>query len=101
MNHIKFFLTAVVFLIFCSAAWADIPKQINFQGILKDSLGNPYPDGNYSITFRIYDAASGGNILWQEGQLIAISGGLFTHLLGSAIPIPESVFDDSLRWLGI
>ncbi len=101
MKDLKIFLLLGIVLIFCSAVWADIPKQINFQGILKDSLGNPYPDGNYSITFRIYDASSGGNILWQEGQLIAISGGLFNHLLGSASPIPESVFNDSLRWLGI
>ena len=101
MKCFKTYLLVGIFLIFCSSVWADIPKQINFQGILKDSVGNPYPDGNYSITFRIYDAAGGGNILWQEGQLIAISGGLFTHLLGSAISIPESVFNDSLRWLGI
>ncbi len=101
MKGLKIFLLLGIVLIFCSAVWADIPKQINFQGILEDSLGNPYPDGNYSITFRIYNAASGGNILWQEGQLIAISGGLFTHILGSAIPIPDSVFNNSLRWLGI
>ena len=101
MKFFKTFLWWGIFLIFCSSVWADIPKQINFQGILKDSLGAPYPDGNYSITFRIYDAASGGNILWQEGQLIAISGGLFTHILGSAISIPDSVFKNSLRWLGI
>jgi len=101
MKCFKTYLLVGIFLAFCSTVRADIPKQINFQGILKDSLGNPYPDGNYSITFRIYDNRTGGNVLWQEADVFAISGGLFTHLLGSAIAIPESAFTDSLRWLGV
>ena len=82
-------------------ARADIPRMINFQGVLKDTLGSPVPDGNYSMTFRIYDASGGGTVFWQEGKLIPVVGGLFTTLLGSASPIPESVFADTSRWLGV
>ena len=101
MNALRLLFLWGIVTVFCSNSQADIPKQINFQGVLKDTLGNILPDGNYSLTFRIYDAASGGNILWQEADVFAISGGLVTHLLGSIIPISESVFNDSLRWLGV
>jgi hypothetical protein len=99
-RFILFFSLGII-LIISTNSWADIPKRINFQGVLKDTLGNPVPDGNYSLTFRIYDSSGGGNILWQEGQLVSVRGGIFTLLLGSAIPIPESVFNDSLRWVGV
>ena len=39
---------------------AAVPGLINFQGILRDASGNPIADGSYSVTFRIYDAASAG-----------------------------------------
>jgi len=98
---LKLGLLAVGFVLLFNSARADIPRLINFQGVLKDSLGNPLPDGNYSLTFRIYNAASSGNILWQEGQLISLRDGLFTYLLGSSVPVPESVFNDTSRWIGI
>src|SRR5574341_2035614 len=98
---LKFGAVVLGVALLSNSARADIPKRINFQGVLKDTLGNPLPDGNYSLTFRIYDAASGGNVLWQEAGVFALSGGLLTHILGSFIPVPESVFSDSLRWLGI
>jgi len=101
MKYFKTLLLLGIVLILGSTVWADIPKQINFQGVLRDSVGNPYPNGNYTITFRIYNAASGGNIVWQEADVFAISGGLVTHLLGSITPIPDTVFKDSLRWLGV
>ncbi len=101
MNNLKIFLTATVFLILVSVSWGAVPNLINFQGILTDTLGNPVPDGNYSVTFRIYDAASAGNIIWQEAQLVTTSQGLFTYILGSATPIPDTVFKSDQRWLGI
>ncbi|HXF48884.1 MAG TPA: hypothetical protein VNL73_05605, partial [Verrucomicrobiae bacterium] len=46
------------------AAFGAVPQLINFQGILKDGGGNPVADGSYSVTFTIYDAATGGTTLW-------------------------------------
>jgi len=41
-----------------------IPNTITLQGKLTDSSGSPLK-GLYNMSFRIYDAYTGGNILWQ------------------------------------
>ncbi|MGH8003634.1 MAG: hypothetical protein ACRECJ_02780, partial [Limisphaerales bacterium] len=88
-------------LILCSMLYAAIPQLINTQGVLRDGLGNPVPDASYSTTFRIYDAVSGGSILWSETQSVATLGGQFNVNLGAVTPIPDAVFNSPNRWLGI
>ncbi len=94
-------LVLVVGLLVCGLVYADIPRLTNFQGRLTDSSGKFVPDGNYSLTFRIYTDSTGGSAKWSEGQLVAVSKGLFNVLLGSANPVPESIFNYSNTWLGI
>ncbi len=67
---------------------------INFQGRLTNpATGLPVANGDYSVTFRIYDAATAGNNLWTETQAtVAVSGGLFSVMLGSVTPLPTSLF---------
>jgi len=61
---------------------AAIPHLINYQGRLTDASGTPL-NGSYSITFRIYDAETAGNLLWQgTHNNVAISKGIFNILLG-------------------
>lgn len=82
---------------------AEVPKLINYQGHLTDKGGNPLT-GTASITFTIYDTASGTNALWSEIQeIVAVNNGIFNVLLGTATVggVPENVFDGLDRWLGI
>ena len=75
---------------------------VNFQGTLTNpSTGLPVANGSYSITFRIFDAASGGNNLWSETQSVAVSGALLNVLLGSVTPLTASVFDGTARYLEV
>jgi hypothetical protein len=94
-------LASTAFTFIPSEAGAAVPQLINFQGLLKDGSGNPVADGSYSVTFTIYDAASGGSNLWTEIQSVSTSGGLFAVLLGAINPIPDSAFKGADRWLGI
>ena len=99
MKFSRILLWIVVSLAFCASSFAAVPTLINFQGRLTDSLGNPQ-DSSYSITFKIYDAPSGSNIVWQESQpSIAVTRGIFNVLLGSVTPITDSIFNDTSRWL--
>ena len=62
---------------------AAVPHLINYQGRLTDSGGNPL-NGSYNLTFRIYDAETAGNLLWEEIQNgVVIQKGIFSVLLGS------------------
>ncbi|MBI2913475.1 MAG: hypothetical protein HYY03_06105 [Chloroflexi bacterium] len=76
---------------------------ISFQGRLTNpTTGLPVGDGDYSVTFRIYDAATAGNNLWTETQpTVAVSGGLFSVMLGSVTALTASVFDGTDRYLEV
>ena len=74
---------------------------VNFQGRLTDSSGNPVTDGNYSIAFRIYDALSGGSQKWFETQTVAVSGSVFSVLLGSVNPLEAVHFSGEPRYLEV
>jgi hypothetical protein len=109
MKRLNILQSLLVLFVFSLIAWGlvpnaalgAVPQLINFQGVLKDGSGNPVPDASYSVTFTIYDAPIGGNVKWTETQSVTTTGGLFTVLLGSTTPLPDSVFYDSSRYLGM
>jgi hypothetical protein len=86
-------------LAFVTTAMAQPPETVNFQGTLKTSGGMAVPDGNYNLTFRIYNQSVGGSPLWTEVQNVAVSGSLFNVILGLANPL--SLPFDEQYWLGI
>lgn len=77
-----------------------VPGKINFQGYLTDNVGNPL-NGTFGMTFKIYNAPSGGSLLWTESQTVSVNDGIFDVLLGSSTPIPGSVFTGSNRYLEV
>ncbi len=93
--------TMAVFGLVPSEAEGAVPQLINFQGILRNGSGNPVADGSYSVIFTIYDAPAGGTVQWAETTSVATTGGLFTVLLGSLNPVPDSAFNNPDRWLGV
>jgi len=101
MKFFKIFSALALLLIFCSLSQADIPNLINLQGIL-DSAGNPLANKTKSVEFKIYDDAVAGNVWWSETQSVTTNaGGVFNVILGSSNPIPDTAFEDTLRYLGI
>jgi hypothetical protein len=58
------------------------------------------PDGDYGVTFRIYDVGEGGVALWAESKTVTVQKGIFNTALGDATPFGELPFDGH-RWLGI
>jgi hypothetical protein len=72
------------------------PGKINYQGRLADATGAAKPDGQYNMKFRIYDAASGGTLLWSEVRetttRVTVTNGQFSVQLGAVTTIPDSVF---------
>jgi len=95
----KIFLSALLLLMTAAIVWGQIPQTISYQGVLTDPNGAPVVNGNYSLTFRIYTQATGGNSLWTEMQSAAVSSGVFNVILGSvnALNLPF----DQTYWLGI
>jgi hypothetical protein len=79
----------------------SVPHLISYQGALSDGNGNPI-NGTKNITVKVYSAASGGTAIWTEAyNNLAVANGVFTVLLGSNSPLPDTLFDAPNRWLEI
>jgi hypothetical protein len=97
MNRVLICLLAVLV---GGTVWAQPPQMITYQGLLTDASGSPVADGNYSLTFGIYDAATGGTQLWTETQSsVTVQNGLFKVQLGSVSALSLD-FDDPY-WLEV
>jgi len=91
----------VVILVSLNFAYAEVPKMINYQGKITTPQGALVSD-TVSMTFCIYTDATGGSQLWCETQdSVKVEFGVFSVLLGSMIPIPDSVFNGNTRYLGL
>ena len=87
--------------VFCSLALAvslalGCAQPFTYQGSLRDG-GNP-ANGNYQMTFRLYNAAAGGTLLGTVGPVaVPVSNGLFSVELN----FPASIWDGGTRYLEI
>ena len=78
---------------------APVPQLMNFQGRLTKKDGTPVTDGFYTVTFSIYDAQTGGNLLWKEQSASVYSrNGVIAILLGNITPLTDSIFNGTV-WL--
>jgi hypothetical protein len=104
MKQVKvLFLVCLVAVLGISAfAYAEVPKMINYQGKITTSVGLLI-DTTVSMVFTIYsDTGIAGVNLWSETQdSVKVEKGVFSVLLGSINPIPDSVFNGSVIYLGL
>ena len=97
----RLFLTTAFAILFVAEIYSQgIPQTINYQGVLKDASGVVVPNGDYAITFNLYDVLAGGSSLWNETKTINVVGGIVNTQLGSVTPIPSAAFV-AATWLGI
>jgi hypothetical protein len=97
------------------ASAQTVPALINYQGKLVTSNGLPVSTGDYQLRFRIYDAATNGNLIWGPqifngqtgpgyGPLVPVVQGWFNVVLGpvdtNSAPIANA-FNAPNRYLEI
>jgi hypothetical protein len=84
MNRFAFLSILIILVFLASLSLAEIPKMINYQGMLTDSATGDPLNGTPDITFRIYNASSGGTMKWDETHYsVPVTDGLFNVILGS------------------
>lgn len=88
-------LAVFFFTFFPLVSIAAIPQYINYQGYLTDSSGTPI-NGAVTITFKLYDASTGGTQLWTASPSITAVNGLVNKDLG-----PINLSFDSPVYMGI
>ena len=93
-------VVVVVACLFQTATAMAVPNLISYQGVLNDSSGEPV-SATVSMTFSIYDVASGGTALWSEIQSVQVSNGVFNVRLGLVQQLTSPVLQISTLYLGI
>ncbi|MEQ1745973.1 MAG: hypothetical protein ABMA02_11130 [Saprospiraceae bacterium] len=68
---------------------------LTVQGVLKNADGSTVPYGNaYTLTFKLWDAETGGTAVWQETKTnVPILGGLYEIVLGDGATVLNAPFD--------
>jgi hypothetical protein len=75
-------LAAVVLAPAARAAAPEVPLAISYQGVLLDTAGVPRT-GNVDLTLRVYDAPSGGALVYKQVYTaVPLTNGVFSVLLG-------------------
>jgi hypothetical protein len=82
----------------CAAA--QVPQKLGYQGKLLKLDGTP-ENGSVSMTFTLFDAASGGTNLWSETRSVTVVNGFFAVFLGDQTTLPYSVMSGAERHLEI
>jgi microcystin-dependent protein len=60
----------------------SVPMLVNYQGKLQDGSGQPVPNGNYELAFKIWSDATGGTLIWGRTYPVHITDGQFNVVLG-------------------
>ncbi len=82
-----------------SISRSQIPRILTYQGSLTTLSGQNPADGAYAMIFRLYDANTGGTVLWQEERTVELIDGSFIVTLGEMAPLTLSF--SAPYWLGM
>lgn len=88
----------IAWALVCVGASADM---LHYQARLTDPTTGTPREGLVTMTFSIYDTATGGVPLWTETKDITAADGLINTLLGDTTAFPPNLFDGRELWLGI
>ncbi|MCB0701791.1 MAG: hypothetical protein KDC55_03705, partial [Ignavibacteriae bacterium] len=80
-------------------SYSQIPQSISYQGLLTNQSLKPVLDGNYNVSFSLYDSPNGGNLVWSETRSITTTSGVFDVVLGEVTPL--NLGFNTQYWLGI
>ncbi len=94
------FLFLIPFLFLMTDIAAQTAPTLNIQGVLRDDQNKAVSDGTYQLTFKLYEAQTGGAEIWTEDQSLSITNGVYSALLGDVTDLSGIGFS-SQYYLGI
>jgi hypothetical protein len=81
---IKKYIFIAAMLVFVTTAMAQIPQQLNYQGIARNASGEPISTHIITVRLSIIDSASNGIVTYQETKSVSTNYvGLFTIVIGA------------------
>jgi YVTN family beta-propeller protein len=103
INNLAALVAVLLMVIASMPAHAAVPAALNYQGFLTNpTTGAPLTTAvgtPLSITFKLYNAVSGGTALYTEVQPVTVTNGVFNVQIGTVTPL--SLPFDVPYWLEI
>lgn len=99
--RVHFFLSvyfALLLILFESPAFAQIPRSISYQGLLRDGSGQVVSDGEHGLTISLYETQTGGAHLYRKSVIVQTDAGHFSVILDA---LPQSLEFNRPFFLGI
>src|SRR4030095_12936587 len=70
---------------FSSLVYSQVPNQINYQAVARNSVGNVLPNKKITVRLSIRDVSATGNALYKETRTVTTNSfGLFNIAIGSS-----------------
>ncbi len=74
----------LAFVVTCGLAHAQLPRTMNYQGVLTNASGTPINSPPaVTMTFSLFATPTAGTSLWTESQSVTVIDGLFNVVLGT------------------
>ena len=65
-----------------------------FQSVLLDANGVAVSDGQYTVTFAIWDGENVDSLqLWEDQHIVSVEKGIYVTALGSGVPFSDPNMD--------
>lgn len=96
----KLILLFALLIIGIEPVVAQTTPTLNIQGVLRDDTDKAVSDGNYQLTFKLYEVSTGGSEIWTEDQSLTITNGVYSALLGDVTDLNGVAFSTQY-YLGI
>ncbi len=80
----KRILLSVLMIMAIASAKAQVPQQLNYQGVARNASGAPITYQNITVRISLIDSAAGGDVVYRETRRVMTNYvGLFNILIGS------------------
>jgi hypothetical protein len=77
-------------------------ELVTYQGRLTDETGEPVSNGNYALTFSLWDDSAAGTMQWSETHAsVPVTDGLFSVNLGKDGSLDAAIFETEPLFLQI
>ena len=96
MKTRSYFVASILAILSTFTVHAQGTTAFVYQGQLRD--GGTNANGNYAMTFKLYDAVSAGN---QVGSTINTTAALANGIFSVNLDFGSAAFDGTARWLDI
>ena len=101
MSHLKTKAVLILTLIAISfSAFAQAPNLLNYQGVARNSVGNPIANQKMNLRLSVHNLSATGTIVYMETREITTNlGGLFSVQVGSAGTTSTTGTIGGISWL--